>query len=143
MNLMKKILVAQATVVTLWAASAMAATESDDAAIAERISPLSTVCLAGEPCAKAAPVVAAASGGARTGEEVYNKFCTTCHATGLLDAPKKGDTAAWKQRADEQGGLDSLLKQAIQGFNAMPPKGTCSDCSDDELKSAIQFMSGL
>jgi cytochrome c5 len=25
----------------------------------------------------------------------------------------------------------------------MPPKGTCGDCSDDELKAAIQHMSGL
>lgn len=140
MNLIKKMLVAQATVLTLWAASATAATESDTD-IAKRIAPLSSVCLAGEKCAEAAPVVA--SGGARSGEDVYNKFCTTCHATGLLGAPKKGEAAEWQKRADEQGGLDGILAQAIKGINAMPPKGTCADCSDDELKSAIKFMSGL
>jgi len=25
----------------------------------------------------------------------------------------------------------------------MPPKGTCADCSDEELKGAIKEMSGL
>jgi cytochrome c5 len=25
----------------------------------------------------------------------------------------------------------------------MPPKGTCADCSDDDLKGAIKKMSGL
>ena len=56
---------------------------------------------------------------------------------------KNHDTAAWKVRADAKGGLDGLVKSAIAGLNAMPPKGTCSDCSDDELRAAIQEMSGL
>ncbi|MGY3521514.1 cytochrome c5 [Pseudomonas chlororaphis] len=58
-------------------------------------------------------------------------------------APKIGDAAAWKERADHQGGLDGILAKAITGINAMPPKGTCADCSDEELKGAIQKMSGL
>ncbi len=62
---------------------------------------------------------------------------------GLLGAPKVGDKAEWGKRAKEQGGLDGLLAKAISGINAMPPKGTCADCSDDELKAAIKHMSGL
>ena len=69
--------------------------------------------------------------------------CAACHASGVLGAPKIGDTAAWKERADTQGGLDGLLAKAISGINAMPPKGTCATCSDDELKGAIEKMSGL
>ncbi|WP_312669362.1 c-type cytochrome, partial [Stutzerimonas nitrititolerans] len=125
----------------LWAMSAQAAT---DEAIAERLKPVGEVCIQGEECAAAgAGAVAAAGGAARSGEEVYGKFCTACHGSGLLNAPKSGDAAAWKGRADAAGGLDGLLKHAISGINAMPPKGTCADCSDDELKSAIQHMSGL
>ncbi|HUH58299.1 MAG TPA: cytochrome c5 family protein, partial [Pseudomonadales bacterium] len=30
----------------------------------------------------------------------------------------------------------------VEGLNAMPPKGTCGDCSDDDLMSAINYMSG-
>ncbi len=60
-----------------------------------------------------------------------------------MNAPKTGDSAAWQARADAKGGLDGILKTAISGINAMPPKGTCSDCSDDELLGAIKSMSGL
>lgn len=141
MKLIKKILVAQTAVLALWAMSAQAAT---DEAIAERLKPVGEVCIQGEECAAAGAGAAVAAGGAaRSGEEVYGKFCTACHGSGLLNAPKTGDAAAWKAHADAAGGLDGLLKHAISGINAMPPKGTCADCSDDELKSAIQHMSGL
>jgi cytochrome c5 len=139
-NLIKKILVAQATVVALWAMSAQAATNDD---IAQRLKPVGEVCIQGQECAAAGPATASAGGGARSGQDVYGKFCTACHGSGLLNAPKTGDGAAWTARADAAGGLDGLLKHAISGINAMPPKGTCGDCSDDELKAAIQHMSGL
>ncbi|MCW3149462.1 c-type cytochrome [Stutzerimonas stutzeri] len=141
MNLIKKILVAQTAVVALWAMSAQATTNE---AIAERLKPVGEVCIQGEECAAAGAGAAAAAGGAaRSGEEIVGKFCTACHGSGLLNSPKVGDAAAWKARADAKGGLDGILKTAISGINAMPPKGTCGDCSDDELKAAIQHMSGL
>jgi len=33
-----------------------------------------------------------------------------------------------------------MLITAIKGEKAMPPKGTCMTCSNDELKAAIEFM---
>ena len=141
MNLIKKILVAQTAVVALWAMSAQAATNED--AIAERLKPVGEVCIQGEECAAAGAATASAGGGARSGEEVVGKFCNACHGTGLLNSPKVGDTAAWQARADKEGGLDGLLAKAISGINAMPPKGTCGDCTDDELLGAIKHMSGL
>lgn len=145
-NLMRKILVAQATVLALWAGSAQATTDED---IAQRIKPVGVVCVQGDECDKAAVAVSASADGSpaaaagRSGDEVYSKYCTVCHGTGLLEAPKTGDTAVWQARADAKGGLDGLLQSAISGINAMPPKGTCTDCSDEELMSAIQSMSGL
>nr|WP_234463532.1 c-type cytochrome [Stutzerimonas stutzeri] len=138
--MIKKILVAQTAVLALWAVSAQAATNDD---IAERLKPVGEVCIQGEECAAAGPAAAAAGGGALSGEEVVGKFCNACHGTGLLNSPKVGDTAAWQARADEKGGLDVLLANAITGINAMPPKGTCASCSDDELMAAIKQMSGL
>ena len=140
MNLIKKILVAQTAVLALWAVSAQAATNDD---IAERLKPVGEVCIQGEECAAAGPAAAAAGGGGLSAEEVVGKFCNACHGTGLLNSPKVGDTAAWQVRADEKGGLDALLANAIAGINAMPPKGTCASCSDDELMAAIKQMSGL
>ncbi|MGH8353774.1 MAG: c-type cytochrome [Pseudomonas sp.] len=139
MNLIKKILAAHVAVLALWAVSAQAATND---AIAERIKPVGEVCIQGEECKGVAAVAASAAGGAaRSGDEIVTKHCTACHGSGLLGAPKIGDGAAWKARATN--GIDGLLKHAISGLNAMPPKGTCGDCSDDELKAAIEKMSGL
>ena len=88
-------------------------------------------------------VAVAAGGGAKSPDDVIAAHCGACHNAGVLGAPKVGDTAAWKARADAKGGLDGILKSAIAGINAMPPKGTCATCSDDELLGAIKKMSGL
>lgn len=136
-----KMLAAPVAVLSLWAASVQAAT---DAQIAERLKPVGEVCVAGQECKGVATAAAGATGGgARSGDDIVAKYCNACHGTGLLNAPKVGDGAAWTARADAKGGLDGLLKSAIAGLNAMPPKGTCADCSDDELKAAIGKMSGL
>jgi len=141
-NPIMKMLAVPATVVALWAISAQASTINDD--IAKRLDPVGKVCVQGEEC-KGMEVAATVGGGggAKTPDEVIAKHCNACHGTGLLGSPKIGDAAAWKDRADHQGGLSGLLAKAITGLNAMPPKGTCADCSDDELKGAIEKMSGL
>jgi cytochrome c5 len=139
-NLIMKMLAVPATVLALWAASAQAATNDD---IAKRIEPVGKVCVTGQECKGMEVAAATGGGGAKAPKDVIAKHCNACHGTGLLGAPKIGDKAAWKERADHQGGLDGILAKAITGINAMPPKGTCADCSDDELKGAIKEMSGL
>nr|WP_232106407.1 c-type cytochrome [Pseudomonas mendocina] len=129
-----------AAVLALWAVTAQATT---DEAIAERLKPVGEVCIMGEECKGVEAVAATAGGGARTADDIIAKHCNACHGAGVLGAPKIGDTAAWKERADHQGGLDGILAAAISGINAMPPKGTCADCTDEELREAIQKMSGL
>ncbi|RXJ72993.1 cytochrome C [Veronia nyctiphanis] len=110
------------------------ATDMSDDAIAKRIAPVGSVYKDGE-----APVkTAAAPSGPRTGDAVYNTFCLACHSTGAAGAPKTGDAAAWEPRLAQ--GKETLYKHAIQGFNGMPAKGTCMDCSDDEIIAAIEHM---
>jgi cytochrome c5 len=146
-NLIKKILTAQVAVLALLAVSvpvvAADALSAQEAAIAERIKPVAQVCIAGQECKGVGAVAVAAAGPALTGAEVVTKYCGACHTSGVLGAPKVGDSADWKTRAGAKGGVDGLLKSAIAGINAMPPKGTCATCSDDELKGAIKQMSGL
>ncbi len=72
------------------------------------------------------------------GKATYDTKCFTCHASGVANAPKFGDKAAWAPRIAT--GIDAMLAVAIKGKAAMPPKGTCMDCSDDDLKAAIQYM---
>lgn len=81
---------------------------------------------------------AAAAAGPRSGADVYTAFCMACHGSGAAGAPKLGDKAAWQPRV--QQGMDTLLNNAVNGLRAMPPKGTCGDCSADELKGAIAHM---
>ena len=87
---------------------------------------------AGGAAASAAPVAAAA----RSGEEVYNSACAASPQIGVAGAPK-GDSAAWKPRMAQ--GESTVLSHTINGLNAMPSKGTCANCSDDELLAAYPF----
>lgn len=133
MKQLKALILAAATLVSV---QAWAATDAQSDKIRDRIKPVGEVCV-GADCG-GAPV--AASSGVRTGEQVYNSACLACHSTGILGAPKLGDKAAWDEKLAK--GLDATLKVAITGLNAMPPKGNCMNCSDDELLNAIKYMSG-
>lgn len=75
----------------------------------------------------------------RTGMQVYNRYCVVCHATGVAGAPLKGNQQDWKPRLAK--GMDSLLDNALTGFNAMPAMGTCIDCTKDEILKSIRFLS--
>ena len=76
--------------------------------------------------------------GARSGEEVVKAVCATCHQTGVANAPKIGDKAAWGPRIKE--GFNELVKDAIKGKGAMPPKGGNPSLTDDEVARAVAFM---
>lgn len=141
MNLLKKILLTHAALLALWTVGAQAAIDED---IAARLKPVGEVCVQGQECKGIQAVAAAgAAGGARSGSDIVAKHCSACHMPGILGAPKIGDSADWTARAEKVGGLDGILATAISGINSMPAKGTCNDCTDDELMSAIKDMSGL
>jgi len=71
-------------------------------------------------------------------EQIYQANCLACHSTGAAGAPKTGDTAAWAPRIAK--GIDTLVSNAISGVNAMPPKGLCMACSDDDLRGVVEYM---
>jgi len=79
-----------------------------------------------------------AAAGPRSGEEIVKAACAACHVAGVANAPKIGDQAAWRKLAAE--GLPSLMKVAIAGRGAMPPRGGVADLSDLELARAIVYM---
>ena len=86
----------------------------------------------------ATALLAAAGMASADGKKIYDTKCFACHNTGVANSPKLGDKAAWESRIAT--GMDAMLATAIKGKGAMPPKGTCMDCSDDDLKAAIQYM---
>jgi len=77
---------------------------------------------------------------ARSGEAVYTAVCTSCHAAGVLGAPKIDDKAAWEPRVAK--GLDGLMKNAVNGINNMPARGGDPSITDEELTNAITYMTG-
>ncbi|QSI28712.1 cytochrome c5 family protein [Variovorax sp. RKNM96] len=69
----------------------------------------------------------------------YERSCLACHTAIDAKAPLTGDIAQWKPRLGK--GMDVLVKHAMEGFNAMPPKGLCADCSEADMRALIVFMS--
>lgn len=76
------------------------------------------------------------------GAAVYNGNCAACHATGVAGSPKFGDKAAWAGRVTKD--KETLYGHALNGFQGetgvMPPKGGFMNLSDDEVKSAVDYM---
>lgn len=109
--------------------------------IKARIKPVGEVNIAkpGQPTA-VVPVTLPpqSSAVANVGQKFYQAHCIVCHATGVAGAPKFKDTEAWKPRIAK--GMDVLFSHVKNGFNVMPPKGTCVECSDDDLKAAIEYI---
>lgn len=136
--------------------------------VEENVRPAGQVCLAGQPCvgttvgsaaaapaaampaaapvaaaveAPAEPVVeAAAEVAAFDVESTYQMSCFACHGTGAAGAPIMGDADAWTERMAK--GMDAVMVNVINGINAMPPKGLCMTCSDENLQSLVNYMSG-
>ena len=136
--------------------------------IEDNIRPAGQVCLAGQSCvgntvgtasAAPAPAPAAAPQAVATAavevaveiveavaevaafdvESTYQMSCFACHGTGAAGAPILGDADAWTERMAK--GMDAVMVNVMNGINAMPAKGLCMTCSEDDLLSLVNYMS--
>ncbi len=106
-----------------------------DNTILERIKPVGEVRIDTDTQVASADIVETAE---RSGEEIYNSKCAGCHTSGVMGAPKYASLADWSSRIDL--GLDKLTASAIAGKGGTPARGTCMDCSDNEIKVTVQYM---
>ena len=107
--------------------------------IAERIKRVGDVCVEGGDCASAAVKLTVANTGSASVESNFNKSCATCHNAGVAGAPRYADAEAWAPRIEK--GMDVLYASTINGLPpAMPQKGMCFSCSDDELRALVDYM---
>jgi len=139
-NFLTKTLAVVASFITavIFSSAALAASSVDDE-IRERIKPVGEVCIAGEDCGDIAAPAPAAPAGPRSGEDIYKTTCFGCHGTGAGGAPKLGDAGAWSARTGK--GLDAVINNAINGIApGMPARGTCFNCSDDDIAAAVNYM---
>lgn len=74
----------------------------------------------------------------RSGKEVVDTVCASCHTTGKDGAPKIGDQSAWAERAAK--GLDKLTQNAITGVRNMPAHGGQAALTDLEMTRAVGYM---
>lgn len=108
--------------------------------VAARVAPIGEVNTNAATLTAPAPATAGAATAASDapGAATYNRLCQACHATGAAGAPVLGNQEAWAPRIAQ--GMDALLQTVINGKGAMPPRGTCGDCSEDDLRAAIEYM---
>ena len=73
-------------------------------------------------------------------EQKYMASCFACHSTGAAGAPKVGAgmISEWESRLEK--GLDAVVANAINGVNAMPAKGLCFDCNEDDIRALVEYM---
>ena len=72
------------------------------------------------------------------GRQIVKHFCAVCHAKNPqipLGAPRQDIDADWQERIKQ--GLGGLLENTADGLNAMPARGGCFECSDEQLTKAI------
>ena len=74
----------------------------------------------------------------KSGEQVYNGVCFVCHATGVQNAPKFGDEAAWSPLFKE--GQYVVTAHGWVGQGGMPARGGKTDLSLDEFARAVAHM---
>ena len=103
---------------------------------------------------------------ADTGKDIFDRYCTACHSQAmspLFNSPAVHDLDAWTKRKNDafdrileqdssiknlseseknEASINELVMSAVRGTDkGMPPMGTCAECTHDELKSVINFMS--
>jgi cytochrome c5 len=77
------------------------------------------------------------------GRLVWRESCRPCHGTGLAGAPVIGDRKAWAPRIAK--GMPVLFEHALEGFEGpggtqMPARGGQAHLSDDQVRSAVEFV---
>lgn len=138
---MKKIIITTLLALSVLPLVANALEDPNISAIKARIKPVGEVRVAGEKQGAAPETTNDDQKPAETvakidGKSIYTQYCSVCHAAGVAGAPKFGDASSWKDRGD----IKTLLKTSLSGKGAMPAKGTCMTCTDEQMKAAIEYM---
>lgn len=114
-----------------WALSSL-----DRQKIEQRIKPIGQVRLATQDSETTKPLNTLKKAAAKA---TFEQYCSVCHQDGIAGAPKFRNPKDWQPRLAKST-IDELVISATKGINAMPMKGTCMDCTDEDLKNAIQYM---
>jgi cytochrome c5 len=127
---------------SLYSSDSLKADSRVQLAVAERIKPVGEVYVGSVPAdvssSMATGETVAVAAADLSGEDVYQQVCAACHTSGVLNAPKPGDVAAWEPRLAK--GVEALYASAINGIGAMPAKGGRADMSDEAIQAAVDYL---
>ena len=70
---------------------------------------------------------------------LFQVTCAACHVRPDTGAPLVGQADAW----GSERGLETLLRNTVDGVGRMPPLGGCGACSEADLRALIRFMAGI
>lgn len=74
----------------------------------------------------------------KSGEQVYQQVCISCHASGKEGAPKFGSKKDWAPLIEE--GQEELTAHAWVGVRGMPARGGADDLTLEEFARAVAYM---
>ena len=72
------------------------------------------------------------------GRRYYERACASCHDQGLQGAPLLGNQADWEDRVGK--GVFQLVRNAIDGIGAMPPRGGDPTLRKEAVGLAVEYM---
>lgn len=77
----------------------------------------------------------------QAGQKIFNEYCSVCHSPHPeipLHAPHIGHPKDWIKFKNKS--FEDLFKLAMQGYGAMPARGGCFECTDQQLKQAVKYI---
>lgn len=72
--------------------------------------------------------------------KIYAAYCKVCHDPRPqipVGAPCTHDAKAWAERLKNH---KTLRQHTFEGYQLMPARGGCFECSDEQLVQVIEFM---
>ncbi len=83
----------------------------------------------------------ALKGDPHAGAKIFKAYCQSCHIDKSIipiDAPRIGFKQDWEAR--RKIGINALLQLTLNGFGRMPSRGGCFECTDAQIKKAVQYI---
>lgn len=107
--------------------------------IIARIQKVGTVCIQGTDCAATEQATNSVDAAVFDVVSSYDQSCAICHNLGVAGAPRFAEPSEWESRLNK--GMETLYNSGINGLlPAMPARGMCFNCSDDDIRALIDYM---
>lgn len=72
------------------------------------------------------------------GQQIVTTRCILCHGHGIGGAPRLTVKTDWTKRLEQNKAV--LFEHLKHGYRAMPPKGACLECSNNDLHAALDYL---